>query len=128
MDKGPPSVLTQGQLVRIRHPGQGRFGGLAGKPFLELPDIPGLVGFLVFRGIDLGTARERTIGRGIEKISWPRPVRPGDALSYEGEIIEIRPSEKNPKRGTIRVKNTTRNQKGEVVMEMESLVLIPRRG
>jgi acyl dehydratase len=68
------------------------------------------------------------IGRTILNINWPRPVRPGDSLTYEGEILDVRPSEKNPKRGTLRIKNTTRNQNGETVMEMESIVLIPRRG
>lgn len=65
------------------------------------------------------------IGRGIEKISWPRPVLPGDTLSYEAEIIEMRKSEKNPARGIMRIKNTTSNQRGEPVMEMESIVFIP---
>lgn len=67
------------------------------------------------------------IGRTILSMNWPRPVRPGDTLSYEGEILEIRPSEKNPKRATLRIRNTTRNQKGETVLEMESVIFIPRR-
>jgi acyl dehydratase len=67
------------------------------------------------------------IGRQIEKVSWPRPVRPGDSLSYEGEILDIRPSASNPARGVLRVKCTTTNQRGETVMEMESIIFVPRR-
>jgi len=68
------------------------------------------------------------VGRHIENMNWPRPVRPGDQLSYEAEILDMRASGSNPKRGVLRIRNTTRNQKGETVMEMESIVFIPRRG
>lgn len=68
------------------------------------------------------------IGRGIEKLNWPRAVKPGDSLSYEGEILELRPSSGNPHMGVMRVRNITRNQHGETVLEMESVVFVPRRG
>lgn len=67
------------------------------------------------------------IGRTIERMDWPRPVLPGDQLSYEGEILEIRPSASNPKRAVLRVQNRTFNQKGEVVLELISVVFVPRR-
>lgn len=67
------------------------------------------------------------VGRGAEKMNWPRPVKPGDLLSYEGEIIDIRPSPSNPARGTVKIKNRTFNQRGETVLEMETLVVMPRR-
>jgi acyl dehydratase len=67
------------------------------------------------------------IGRQVEKIGWPRPVRPGDQLSLEIEVMELRPSATNPARSTMRAKNTVFNQKGEVVMEMETIVFVPRK-
>jgi len=67
------------------------------------------------------------IGRGAEKISWPRPVRAGDTLSLEVEVMDVRPSATNPARGTLRTKNTTFNQKGEIVMEMETTVFAPKK-
>ncbi len=67
------------------------------------------------------------IGRGVEKMSWPRPVLPGDTLSYEAEILELRRSASNPARGIVRLKNTTRNQHGDIVMDMESVIFIPVR-
>lgn len=67
------------------------------------------------------------VGRQVEKISWPRPVYPGDKLSYLAEVIDMRASVSNPQRGVIRTKNTTFNQKGEVVMEMETVIFVPRR-
>ncbi|MEZ0262006.1 MAG: MaoC family dehydratase [Alphaproteobacteria bacterium] len=67
------------------------------------------------------------VGRSVEKISWLRPVKPGDKLRYEGEILDLRPSNSQPMRGIMRVKNTTFNQLGEPVLEMESVVFVPRR-
>ena len=59
-------------------------------------------------------------------MTWTRPVRPGDTLTYEGEILDMRPT-RNPTRGLLRVKSTTRNQHGDTVMEMTCLVFAPRR-
>lgn len=67
------------------------------------------------------------IGRTIEKLSWPRAVKAGDKLTFEGEILDLRPSERDPARGVMRVKNVTRNQDGKAVLEMESIVFVPRK-
>ena len=32
------------------------------------------------------------IGAGFDEFRWPRPVRPGDELSIEAEVVEVRPS------------------------------------
>lgn len=66
------------------------------------------------------------IGRTMENLGWPRPVRPGDTLSYRAEILSMEPS-KDPARGILRIKNTTLNQDGKTVMEMTSVVFVPRR-
>lgn len=66
------------------------------------------------------------IGRTVENMTWPRPVFPGDTLTYEGKILDMRPT-RNPERGIMRVQSLTRNQQGEVVMEMTCLVFAPRR-
>lgn len=66
------------------------------------------------------------IGRTVENMTWTQPVRPGDTLTYEGEILDMRPT-RNPARGLMRVKSTTRNQHGDAVMEMTCLVFAPRR-
>src|SRR3954468_426641 len=49
------------------------------------------------------------IGAGAE-IEWPRPVRPGDTLTVESEIVAVKPSRSRPERGMITVKSETRNQ------------------
>lgn len=67
------------------------------------------------------------IGRHIEKLSWLRAVKPGDKLYFEGEIVDLRPSGSDPLRGVMRVKNTTKNQDGKPVLQMESIVLVPKK-
>jgi acyl dehydratase len=67
------------------------------------------------------------VGRAIEKLGWPRPVRPGDVLSLVVEILDLRTSDKSPERGLMRTKNTVTNQKDEPVLEMEEVVFVPRR-
>ena len=56
------------------------------------------------------------IGMGLEEMQWPRPVRPGDELHVETEILQVRPSASKPSQGLLKVRNTTFNQKGEAVL------------
>jgi acyl dehydratase len=63
------------------------------------------------------------IGAGGE-IEWPRPVRPGDTLTVESEIVAVKPSRSRPERGMITVKSETRNQHGEIVQILTSKMLV----
>ena len=63
------------------------------------------------------------IGAGAE-IAWPRPVRPGDVLQVESEVLEVTPSRSRPERGMITVKSQTKNQHGEVVQILTSRMLV----
>jgi acyl dehydratase len=67
------------------------------------------------------------IGLGAEELRWPRPVHPGDVLRVESEVVELRPSNSNPSRGLVRVRNTTLNQDSEPVMVMVVTMIVPRR-
>lgn len=66
------------------------------------------------------------IGAGAE-IEWPRPVRPGDVLQVESEVLAVAPSRSRPERGMITVKSVTKNQKGEVVQVLTSKMLVWKR-
>ena len=67
------------------------------------------------------------LGVGFDELSWPRPVRPGDELYAESEVLEVRPSKSRPDRGLIRVRTTTLNQDGEPVQIYTGNLLVPRR-
>ncbi|WP_454735705.1 MaoC family dehydratase [Cupriavidus necator] len=55
------------------------------------------------------------IGAGFEELRWPRPVRPGDELRVESEILEVRTSKSRPDQGIVKVRITTFNQHDEPV-------------
>jgi acyl dehydratase len=67
------------------------------------------------------------IGLGLEEVRWPRPVRPGDVLRVESEVLDVRPSKSQPDRGIVKMRNTTRNQVGEPVMVQVVNIIVPRR-
>jgi acyl dehydratase len=68
-----------------------------------------------------------SVGAGVEKLNWPQPVRPGDTLSAEAEVLEKRVSRSRPGFGLVRFRATTLNQRGEKVQEMTSTLFVPRR-
>ena len=53
---------------------------------------------------------------GMEDLRWPAPVRPGDTLSAQIEVIEARASNSRPTMGIVRWRGEVRNQDGRLVM------------
>src|SRR5512132_2700022 len=67
------------------------------------------------------------IGTGFDEFRWPRPVRPGDELRLESEVLEVRPSKSRPEQGLIKVRTTTLNQDAEAVQMMIGNLRVRRR-
>ena len=67
------------------------------------------------------------IGAGAEGFRWPRPVRPGDELRVECEVVEVRPSQSHPDRGLIKVRLTTLNQDDEAALTYIANMVVLRR-
>jgi len=67
------------------------------------------------------------VGAGFEEFRWPRPVRPGDELRIESEILEVRGSKSRPEQGVIKVRTTTLNQRDEAVQVTVGVLVVPRR-
>ncbi|MDQ5988080.1 MAG: hypothetical protein CSYNP_03833 [Syntrophus sp. SKADARSKE-3] len=71
---------------------------------------------LSFRLVLLTGVLTNNLGsQGIDELRWMLPVRPGDTLHVEAEVIEIRASASRPDRGNVRFKYTTLNQRDEKV-------------
>src|ERR1700730_4973005 len=66
------------------------------------------------------------VGAGFDELRWPRPVRPGDELNVESEVLEVRPSKSHPALGLIKVRMTTLNQNREVVLVSVGNLLVPQ--
>jgi acyl dehydratase len=67
------------------------------------------------------------IGAGFDEFRWPRPVRPGDELHIESEVLEVRPSRSRSNQGLIKVRTTTLNQNDEAVQVQIANLIVPRR-
>jgi acyl dehydratase len=67
------------------------------------------------------------VGAGFDEFRWPRPVRPGDELRIEAEVLEVRPSKSRPEQGMIKLRTTTLNQNGEPVQVSVGNLVVPRR-
>lgn len=68
------------------------------------------------------------IGGGGDEILWPRPVRPGDELRVETEILALRLSKSRPGLGVVKVRVTTYNQADEAVQLFTANLMVPARG
>ena len=67
------------------------------------------------------------VGAGFDEFRWPRPVRPGDELRIESEVLEVRASRSRPLQGLIKLRTTTLNQMDEAVQIQIANLVVPRR-
>lgn len=86
------------------------YGGLIASGFHTLS--------LCFRlFIQKGVIAACSIGSpGIDEVRWLAPVRPGDTLRTETEVLEIKPSSSKPDRGILRLRYAGINQREEKVI------------
>ena len=61
------------------------------------------------------------------ELTWMRPVRPGDELHVEIDILETRPSRSRPDQGLVKIRITTLNQAGEPVQAFTPTLFVDRR-
>jgi acyl dehydratase len=79
---------------------------------------------LVESGINLAGG---IVAAGVVELRWPLPVRPGDELRVESEVLEVRPSQSRPNRGMIKMRTKTLNQNGEAVLVFVANLIALRR-
>jgi acyl dehydratase len=91
--------------------------------------VNGLLTLGLAVGISVGDLTEGTLvaNLGYERVVHPLPVFHGDTLRVETEVLEARPSGSRPDRGVVRLRHRGRNQRDEVVIEVERSVLVLRR-
>jgi acyl dehydratase len=97
------------------------FGGLIASGIQTLA-----LGFRAF--LQLGLLKACGMGSpGVDELRWPNPVRPGDALRSEVEVVEARPSRSKPDRGMLVLAFKILNQRNESVLTMRTMQLMRRR-
>jgi len=64
---------------------------------------------------------------GIDELRWLAPVRPGDTLHSEVEVLEVWDSTSKPDRGYMRLSFAAINQHAETVMTLICIQIVKRR-
>lgn len=64
---------------------------------------------------------------GVSELRWLAPLRPGDDVTLEVDVLEARVSSSRPERGIVTIKAVARNAAGEALCEMVSPLMIGRR-
>lgn len=64
---------------------------------------------------------------GVNEMRWVAPLRPGDDLTLDVDVVEARVSKSRPETGIVTFKGTIRNARGEMLCEMESPIIVSRR-
>jgi len=98
------------------------YGGLIASGFQTLA--------LGFRLIwDTGIIDGSSMGSpGFDELRWLKPVKPGDEIRVEGEVVEQTPSRSKPDRGILRIAYRYLNQRDEVVLSFTAMHLLRRPG
>jgi acyl dehydratase len=64
---------------------------------------------------------------GVNEVRWLAPLRPGDELTLDVDVIEARLSRSRPETGIVTFKTTARNAAGLALCEMTSPIIVGRR-
>jgi acyl dehydratase len=101
---------------------ESNYGGLIASGFHTLA-----LGFRMV--IETGVFRVASMGSpGFDELRWLKPVRPGDTLHTELEVLDKKPSSSKPDRGIMRAAYRIKNQRGEDVLTFVSMHLLKRKG
>jgi acyl dehydratase len=64
---------------------------------------------------------------GVNEVRWLAPLRPGDDLTLEIDVMEARVSRSRPDTGIVTFKGIVRNAAGQALCEMVSPIIVQRR-
>lgn len=98
------------------------YGGLIASGWMTL----GVTTRLIVKGRLLGSTP--VVGVSIDNLRFLEPVYPGDVLTAEAEVLEVRASKSKPDRGYLVLRVVTwRRQDGKPVLTQDWTLLMPRR-
>ena len=64
---------------------------------------------------------------GVNELRWLIPLRPGDDLTLDVDVVEARVSRSRPETGIVTFKGQVRNAAGQVLCDMVSPIIVRRR-
>jgi acyl dehydratase len=130
----PPRALTREEIVRFAREWdpqpfhldeeaarRSHFGGLVASGWQTAS--------LCMRLVVDGLLKDSTSmgSPGIDELRWLKPVRPDDPLTLTVKVLEARPSQSKPDRGSVKIGYSLVNGEGEQVMTMSAWVIFGRR-
>jgi len=78
--------------------------------------------------VDGFVGRAASLGSpGVNEVRWLAPLRPGDDLLLDVDVMEARVSRSRPATGVVMFRSTVRNAAGQVLCEMVSPIIVGRR-
>jgi acyl dehydratase len=99
------------------------FGGLVASGWHTL----GATARLIVQARPLGATP--IVGTGIDNLRFVQPVRSGDVLAAEAEVLDVHPSGSRPDRGYLVLRVVTRRRSdGAIVLTQDWTLIVPRRG
>jgi acyl dehydratase len=101
--------------------GQSMFGGIIASGWHSLS----VTMRLIVRADLFGGAP--VVGVGVDNLRYLQPVRAGDRLTAQAEVLGVMPSSSHPDRGYLTLRVTTTRQDGVPVLTQDWTVLVPRR-
>ena len=103
------------------HAGEGSFfKGLAASGWLTAAIVMRL-------RVESITVAGGMIGAGVEEMRWTTPVRPGDTIRSEIEVLGVRHSQSRRDYGIVRTRSIAYNQRNEVILRATVNFLAPVR-
>jgi len=79
--------------------------------------------------VDGFAGRSASLGSpGVNELRWLAPLRPGDDVTLDVDVVEARVSRSRPETGLVLLKAVARNAAGQALCEMVSPMIMARRG
>ena len=101
---------------------------MRGSPMGEGRLVFGLITGSMTVGLTSQDTAENAVAEvGLDKVRFRKPVHHGDTITAYTEVLTVDESATHPDAGVVRFKHWGRNQHGDVVCELERIVLVKRR-
>ena len=102
---------------------------MVGSPMGEGRLVFGLITGSMTVGLTSQDTAENAIAElGLDNVRFKKPVHHGDTITAYTEVLSVEDSPERADAGVVRFKHWGLNQHGDVVCELERIVLIKKRG
>lgn len=91
------------------------------------PLVNSLLTIAIVTGLTVTDISRNGVNLGWDKVRLPKPLYAGDTLWAESEVLSVRESESDSRRGIVTIKTRGIQQEGVVVIEFERSILIWKR-